>query len=567
MRKGLCRKTRELRAIKTMKKTEEYEKLYGREIAIIKMIDHPNIVRTYDVFETKTEIHIVMEYMPGGMLYDAIADRVEFQEADVVLFAVELIDGIIYLHRSGIVHRDLKPENVLCTSKKFPLHVKIADFGLSSITDLKDMKATQLLMSTLIGTPEFVAPEIACRKKYTEKVDMWAFGMLLYNVIAGKLPIDEDGDILGQLQNGVDLKFPEKQWSKYSPDAKSFIRSLLCEDPEKRLSALGCLCHSWIQKARPGKSKVVGSHGRVSKMIFRDAPREEEVRKKKEDGLKPKKLWKKCFHAVCACNKLQWLISTRKSASVRKESNTNTFEEHVCSNASDIFDDMRTKSYEEDTTENSRQSLGGFSEGSFDEMDMDVASRVQPISLPSSLKKVFGSKGTNSQDKSERKNTYPKKAKPRRSCDRLHRKSSPLMKVGSSTVYLPERKPTFKEKAKGVVESHGPLRKISRQVRKIHNGSARKGGILRKEGGMLRKISRKISSRVGGKKKGEDEDIDDALEGLGLGTADVDDDDLLLLDDEELCGPATSSSGRRSERENVSYSPITPSKDIYRDLN
>lgn len=134
-----------------MQKSNAYAKLFGTEIAIIKRVSHPNIVKTLDVYETRSEFHIVMEYMEGGMLYEAIEDGVRFNEDDVAQFMSELLDGVLYLHKIGIVHRDMKPENVLCTSREVPLHVKIADFGLSSITNLAELKANQMLMSTMIG--------------------------------------------------------------------------------------------------------------------------------------------------------------------------------------------------------------------------------------------------------------------------------------------------------------------------------------------------------------------------------------------------------------------------------
>lgn len=254
-------------AIKTMKKHEAHMKLYGREIAILKRVDHPNIVKTYDLFETATKIHIVMEHMQGGMLYDAIEDGVKFEEQDTAQFMREIIDGILYLHENGIVHRDLKPENVLCTSTKIPLHVKIADFGLSSI--MNDHRRSDMLMSTMIGTPEFVAPEIANRQEYTEKVDMWALGMLCYNVVAGNLPIDESKDCIPQLMHGVELNFPEREWESYSPEAKSFIRALLCTRPEKRLTPLACLVHPWLVTLQRSQSSKFESHGRVSGFLHK----------------------------------------------------------------------------------------------------------------------------------------------------------------------------------------------------------------------------------------------------------------------------------------------------------
>lgn len=303
VRLGRCLTTNQNRAIKTMNKAEAHAKVLGTEVAVIKRVDHPNIVKTFDIFETSEQIHIVMEYMEGGMLYDAIEDGVQFDEVDVIQFTREILDGLHYLHEVGIVHRDIKPENVLCTSKNTPLHVKIADFGLSSISTVADMKANRMLMSTMIGTPEFVAPEIARQQTYTEKVDMWAMGMLCYNVIARRLPMDESRDMIQQIQDGITLSFPEPEWECYSPLAKSFVRSLLCEDPEKRLSPLGCLTHRWLQTAVPEQSTKFAAHGRMSNMLFMHNAQQLRAMKRHRE-LNVKKAWLKAYMSVSALCKL-----------------------------------------------------------------------------------------------------------------------------------------------------------------------------------------------------------------------------------------------------------------------
>lgn len=303
VRLGRCLHTHEKRAIKTMNKAEAHAKVLGTEVAIIKRVDHPNIVKTFDVFETTEQIHIVMEFMEGGMLYDSIEDGVQFDEADVVQFMRELLDGVLYLHDIGIVHRDIKPENVLCTSKKAPLHVKIADFGLSSISTVADMKENRMLMSTMIGTPEFVAPEIARQETYTEKVDMWALGMLCYNVIARRLPLDDDRDMIAQIQQGIILNFPEPEWQRFSEHARSFVRSLLCPEAERRLSPLGCLVHRWVETVIPEQSTKFAAHGRMSNILF--APNTQQLKiMNKHRHLNSRKQWKKLFLVVNAMCKL-----------------------------------------------------------------------------------------------------------------------------------------------------------------------------------------------------------------------------------------------------------------------
>jgi len=255
VRRGFDRRTNEPVAIKTITKKRAHIKLYGREIAILKCVQHPSVVRTLDIFETKDKVHVVMELCEGGMLYSAVQDGLEFEEAHVAMLMRQILAGVAYLHASGICHRDLKPENVLCDSSVAPRVVKIADFGLSNVFGPQDA-----VMSTLIGTPEFIAPEIAMRRPYGPAVDVWAVGMIMYNVVAGKLPFDEEGDaVIGRLRQELHITFPESAWRSYSPAARSFVLALLQRDPAKRLTAQGALVHPWFDHFGGGGAASVAA--------------------------------------------------------------------------------------------------------------------------------------------------------------------------------------------------------------------------------------------------------------------------------------------------------------------
>lgn len=324
VRLGQCRETQRVVAVKTIGKEQEYMQLYGREIAVIKKVDHSNIVRTFDLYETDKKIHIVMEYMSGGMLFEAIEDGIAFTEADVAQLMREILHGVTYLHDNGIVHRDLKPENVLCTDSHPPWHVKIADFGLSKFTQ-NGAPSTDMLMKTMIGTPEFIAPEIAKGDNYTSKVDVWAVGMLMYNVVTGKLPFDEnEQDFIGKLRSGLQLTFPEEQWLHYSPDARLFTKALLCPDPDKRLTALGALVHPWLDNELRFGSSRFSAHGRFSRVPAPlpdfDIPTIGKVggRKSYLFGAKsPKKpSWVVAFIAVQAMNRFRRLVRSHAPLSL-----------------------------------------------------------------------------------------------------------------------------------------------------------------------------------------------------------------------------------------------------------
>ena len=125
-----------------------------RELTILKRVDHPNIIKLYEVFEDEKYIHIVMEYCSGGELYDRIEKKKKFSEKEAAFLMYKLFHAINHLHTLNISHRDLKPENCLFDTKKENAEVKLVDFGLASKFN-KDLG-----MSTVVGTPYYVAPEI-----------------------------------------------------------------------------------------------------------------------------------------------------------------------------------------------------------------------------------------------------------------------------------------------------------------------------------------------------------------------------------------------------------------------
>lgn len=535
VRIGRCMLTKELRAIKTLKKDDTYAKLQGNEIAILKSTDHPNIVKTYDVFETRNEIHIVMEYMAGGMLYEAIEDGIIFSEPDVIQFMREILDAILYLHGKGIVHRDLKPENILCTSRTTPLHVKIADFGLSCINSVADLTANKVLMSTMIGTPEFIAPEIARQEPYTEKVDMWALGMLCYNVIAGALPIDESRDVVPQLRDGVKLTFPERVWKSYSRDAQSCLRALLCTQPQKRLSPLGCMVHPWLEKDKGRASTKIGAHGRVSHRISRmnfasygprNINKHLEVQKFNNNvntgnAFSGKSRWRTAYLVVAATNRFRLLVSSvepRKFATLDSNDSLN----------------LDVAELESDSEESS---LGSAKLSFFLKAVRNSAEKLDRRSLPSpkETKKSFRSKPRQSSDGFSKMSGFlddredKASSGPRSLTAKMMRRDR-----GKSDVYhegvVSKKKSTRSKDRAETSSAASPLRKASRKLTKV--GTT---GIM----GPLRKLSRKLTGSNIDRRGdiGDDEDFEDSLAGLGV--TDVDEDDLLKLENADCSNLTT----------------------------
>ncbi|CDF37384.1 Calcium-dependent protein kinase [Chondrus crispus] len=238
--------TKEQFAIKIINK-ESYDvremQFIMREVKIMMRIAHDNIVNTFDIFDSMKYLHLVIEYMQGGELFDIIADQGHLSEQRASQIIRQIIKGVEYLHDVGVVHCDIKPENILCKSKTWPLQVKLCDFGLANFYD----KYSTSSMTAMIGTPGYVAPEVVQRKPYGPPVDMWACGVVLYVMLSGRMPFYGKDDIacLRMTATG-EFSFPDREWKDISEDAKSLVRALLQISPEKRLTACAALQHRWL---------------------------------------------------------------------------------------------------------------------------------------------------------------------------------------------------------------------------------------------------------------------------------------------------------------------------------
>jgi calcium/calmodulin-dependent protein kinase I len=189
------RVTKERVAVKVLSKKEIKEsdlQAMKLEIDILKQLDHPNIVKLYDVYEDERFICLVMELMQGGELFDEIIERDHFSENEAREAIKALIDAIHYCHKIDITHRDIKPENLLLADKKQGItSMKLADFGLARLLE------EDVLASTACGTPGYVAPEILSGKKYGKQCDNWSIGVVLFILLSGSPPFyDEDQNSL-----------------------------------------------------------------------------------------------------------------------------------------------------------------------------------------------------------------------------------------------------------------------------------------------------------------------------------------------------------------------------------
>mmetsp|Transcript_475 Transcript_475/g.1641 ORF Transcript_475/g.1641 Transcript_475/m.1641 type:complete len:527 (+) Transcript_475:277-1857(+) len=249
VKKGYEKLTREPVAVKIVRKRHQNVRVLDfveREYEIMKVLDHPNIIKTFDVFDEPDRLYIVLEYMPGGQLFDVIQHENRFTEKHACQVMRDVLLGLQYLHANNIVHRDIKPENILCKTKQFPLEVKIADFGLANFIDSE----TATSGTEHIGTPLYIAPEIVLQQKHSSPVDLWACGVLMYIMLSGRFPFIADSPqlVMKKVVKGI-YSFPNQTWRFVSIDAKMLIRGLLKVDQEERFSADECLKHRWLIRA------------------------------------------------------------------------------------------------------------------------------------------------------------------------------------------------------------------------------------------------------------------------------------------------------------------------------
>ncbi|KAM7063679.1 serine/threonine-protein kinase DCLK3 [Molossus nigricans] len=246
------RETRQAYAMKVIAKSKlkGKEDMVDSEILIIQSLSHPNIVKLHEVYETDSEIYLIMEYVQGGDLFDAIIEHVKFPERDAARMLTDLCKALVHMHDKSIVHRDLKPENLLVQrNEDKSMTLKLADFGLA--------KHVVRPVFTVCGTPTYVAPEILSEKGYGLEVDLWAAGVILYILLCGFPPfrsLERDQDELFSIIQQGHFEFLAPYWDSISEAAKDLVSRLLVVDPKKRYTAHQVLKHPWIETA--GKART-----------------------------------------------------------------------------------------------------------------------------------------------------------------------------------------------------------------------------------------------------------------------------------------------------------------------
>ncbi|TNV85162.1 hypothetical protein FGO68_gene11276 [Halteria grandinella] len=238
-----------------MGNNEELENpLLENEFEILKQVDHPNIIKFYEMYVDDKDYHLVTEYCGGGELFDHIIERGKFSESYASRIIKQILSAIKHLHDRNICHRDLKPENILFESKSKDAQVKLIDFGLSKYFISNNYasrgsligRKEQNLMQTKIGTPYYMAPEVI-KGSYDQTCDMWSLGVIAYCLLCGYPPFNAENDLqLFRKISKCEYEFYMPEWGSVSQDAKDFIDALLQLDPKKRLTPEQALSHPWI---------------------------------------------------------------------------------------------------------------------------------------------------------------------------------------------------------------------------------------------------------------------------------------------------------------------------------
>ena len=245
---GVEKKTKERVAIKIIKKNKTKPsdiELVRTEIDVMKLCHHPNVVHLLDHFENAEYIFIVMEYIRGGRLTDYMKEKkFNFTEKRAAEIIYQIALGVKYLHKYGIIHRDLKPDNIMLTEASDKGQIKIMDFGLSKILGKKEKTVDGF------GTLTFVSPEVLIRKPYNKEIDIWSIGVILYLILSGDLPFDDEEDDEQKIAKSIvfnEVEFPQKKFGNRSKEVINLIKGCLTKEPKNRIKIDEILKSDWIK--------------------------------------------------------------------------------------------------------------------------------------------------------------------------------------------------------------------------------------------------------------------------------------------------------------------------------
>mmetsp|Transcript_8381 Transcript_8381/g.20776 ORF Transcript_8381/g.20776 Transcript_8381/m.20776 type:complete len:513 (+) Transcript_8381:89-1627(+) len=242
---GTNKATGAVRAVKKISK-KRVRNLKGlrQEIEVMKMTDHPNIVKLYETYEDSARIYLVMECCEGGELFDKVLEAKRFDERQTAICMRQLLRAVRYLHDMQMVHRDLKPENLIFVKKK-PVDrtpMKVIDFGLAQKVE------EGVPLTSQKGSQYYIAPEVL-KRSYGLECDMWSCGVIMFILLSGYPPFygaDEDSTYV-EIKKGT-LKFRSDYWAHISQAAKDLIAKMCQKDVNARIVAKQAVDDPWIQQ-------------------------------------------------------------------------------------------------------------------------------------------------------------------------------------------------------------------------------------------------------------------------------------------------------------------------------
>uniref|UniRef100_H3AH37 BR serine/threonine kinase 1 n=1 Tax=Latimeria chalumnae TaxID=7897 RepID=H3AH37_LATCH len=205
-----------------------------REIAILKLIEHPHVLKLHDVYENKKYLYLVLEHVSGGELFDYLVKKGRLTPKEARKFFRQIISALDFCHSYSICHRDLKPENLLLDEKN---NIRIADFGMASL------QVGDSLLETSCGSPHYACPEVIKGEKYDgRRADVWSCGVILFALLVGALPFDDDNlrQLLEKVKRGI-FHMPHF----IPPDCQNLLRGMIEVEPDKRLTLDHIQKHSW----------------------------------------------------------------------------------------------------------------------------------------------------------------------------------------------------------------------------------------------------------------------------------------------------------------------------------
>lgn len=255
VRLARLKKSNVIHAVKIIPKALQPEGDVWNEIDIMKQVDHPHVSRLYSTYQDEKNIYVATEMCAGGELFDAIIATQRMTSNIAARLFRQALSAITYIHYKNICHRDIKPENYLL-SKKGDLgetHVKLIDFGTAKRFDLEPM-------TTKVCTVHYVAPEVLKRnmEPYTEKVDVWSLGVMLYMMLSGLPPFDANDDVslMKKVKKGKWEFAPDRVWNGIAPDGKDLLTSMLCVKVDLRMSALEATRSAWLELEADDRSTI-----------------------------------------------------------------------------------------------------------------------------------------------------------------------------------------------------------------------------------------------------------------------------------------------------------------------